>query len=136
MIRLNVKCPHCKHSLLDEKNKIDGYPTVHLLYKCKEKNDEIFLSSLYESYNSKTLSSVSDGDTLALFCPWCKASLMSARVCEKCNAQMVLMNIEEGGNIQICSRIGCKKHFLEFEDLNTELKAFYNVYSTFFKGDK
>jgi hypothetical protein len=55
-------------------------------------------------------------------------------MCEKCNAKMALMNIEDGGNIQICSRKGCKKHLLEFEDLQTELKAFYNVYSTFFKG--
>jgi ssDNA-binding Zn-finger/Zn-ribbon topoisomerase 1 len=59
---------------------------------------------------------------------------MSTRICEKCNAEMVLMEIEDGGNIQICSRKGCKKHLLEFEDLQTELKAFYNVYSTFFKG--
>ena len=136
MICLNVKCPYCKQSLLDEANKIDGYPSVHLLYQCKEKKDDIFLSSLYGSYNSKIPSSISTGDVLTLFCPSCNTSLMSTRVCEKCKAQMVSMNIDEGGNIQICSRVGCKKHFLEFEDLNTELKAFYNEYSIFFKGDK
>jgi len=135
MIQLNVKCPHCKHDLLDETQKIDGHPSARLLFECKEKKDELYLSSLYGSHNSKIPSFVSEGDALTLFCPWCKASLMSTRICEKCNAQMVLMDIEDGGNIQICSRKGCKKHFLEFEDLGTELKAFYNVYSTFFKGD-
>jgi len=135
MIQLNVKCPHCKHSLLDETNKIDEHPSAHFLFECKGKEGELYLSSLYGSYNSKIPSFVSEGDTLTLFCPLCKASLMSTRNCEKCNAQMVLMDIEGGGSIQICSRKGCKRHLLEFEDLGDELKAFYNVYSTFFKGD-
>jgi hypothetical protein len=115
-------------------SKIDGYPSVHMLFECKGKKGELYLSSLYGKHNSKIPSFVSEGDALTFFCPWCKTSLMSTRLCEKCNAQMVLMNIEDGGNIQICSRKGCKKHILEFEDLQTELKAFYNVYSTFFKG--
>jgi len=135
MIQLNVKCPHCKHDLLDKKHKIDGHPSARLLFECKEKKGELYLSSIYGNHNSKIPSFVSERDALTLFCPWCKASLMSTRKCEKCDAQMVLMDIEDGGNIQICSRKGCKKHFLEFEDLGTELKAFYNVYSTFFKGD-
>jgi hypothetical protein len=134
MIQLNVKCPHCKHSLLDETYKIDRYPSARLLFECKGKKDELYLSSLYGSHISKIPSFVSEGDALTLFCPWCTVSLMSTRICEKCNAEMVLMEIEDGGNIQICSRKGCKKHLLEFEDLQTELKAFYNVYSTFFKG--
>jgi len=135
MIQLNVKCPHCKHSLLDKTYKIDGHPSVRLLFELKGKKDELYLSSFYGSHNSKIPSFISEGDTLILSCPWCKASLMSTRICEKCNTQMVLMDIEDGGSIQICSRKGCKKHILEFEDLGTELKAFYNVYSTFFKGD-
>lgn len=135
MIQLNVRCPHCKHSLLDEKYKIDEHPSVRLLFELKGKKDALYLSSLYGSHNSKIPPFISEGDTLIFSCPWCKVSLMSTRLCEKCNAQMVLMDIEDGGSIQICSRKGCKKHILEFEDLGTELKAFYNVYSTFFKGD-
>ena len=134
MIRLNVECLHCKHSLLDKSHIIDGHPATRTLFECKGKKGELHLSSLYGSYNSKIPSFVSEGDTLTLFCPWCKASLMSTRICDKCNARMALMNLAEGGKIQICSRKGCKRHFLEFEDLETELKAFYNVYSTFFKG--
>jgi len=134
MIQLNVECPHCTHSLLDKTHKIDGHPSACLLFECKGKKGELYLSSLYGSYASEIPSLISEGDMLALFCPWCNASLMSNRKCDKCNAQMVLMNIDEGGKIQICSRRGCKKHFLEFEDLKTELKAFYNQYSTFFKG--
>ena len=134
MIRLNVECPHCKHSLLDDNHVIDGHPSACLLFDCKGKKGKLYLSTLYGSYNSKIPSSVSEGDTLTIFCPWCNASLMSNTKCDKCDAQMVLMNIEDGGKIQICSRKGCKKHFLEFEDLETELKSFYNVYSTFFKG--
>ena len=135
MIQLNAKCPHCKHGLLDKAHKIDEHPSVHFLFECKGKKGELYLSSLYGSYNSSIPSFVSEGDTLTLFCPSCKTSLMSTRTCEKCNAQMVRMDIEDGGSIQICSRKGCKRHLLEFEDLEDELRAFYNVYSTFFKGD-
>lgn len=134
MIQLNVKCPHCKHSLLDETHTIDGYPATHILFEFKGRKGELYLSSLYGSYASEIPDLISEGDVLSLFCPWCNASLMSTRLCDKCNAQMALMNLAEGGIIQICSRKGCKKHLLEFEDLDGELKAFYNVYSTFFKG--
>jgi len=135
MIRLNVECPHCKHSLLDETHIIDGCPAAHMLFEFKDIKGELYLSSLYGSYNSEIPDLISGGDAPSLFCPWCNASLMSTRTCDKCNSQMVLMTLAEGGRIQICSRKGCKKHLLEFEDLETELKAFYNVYSTFFKGD-
>jgi methionyl-tRNA synthetase len=119
---------------LDEACVIDGYPSARILFECRGEKGELHLSSIYESYNSRIPSFVSEGDILTTFCPWCNASLMSNRKCDKCNAQMVVMNIENGGKIQICSRKGCGKHFLEFEDLDGELKAFYNVYSTFFKG--
>ena len=133
MIRLNVECPQCKHSLLDKLHIIDGHPAARTLFECKGKKGELYLSSLYGSYNSEIPNLVSEGDAPLLFCPWCNASLMSTRICDRCNAQMALMNLAEGGKIQICSRKGCKSHFLEFENLETELKSFYNVYSTFFK---
>ena len=61
MIQLNVKCPHCKHSLLEETYKIDGHPSVRLLFECKGKKDELYLNSLYGSHNSKIPSFVSEG---------------------------------------------------------------------------
>ena len=135
MIQLNVECPHCNHSLLDKKHKIDEHPAVKVTIEYKGKKGDLYLSSLYESYHTDFPFFVPEGEILTLYCPWCKDSLMSTRICEKCHAKMVVMDIEDGGTIQICSRNGCKKHFLEFEDLAIELKAFYNVYSTFFKGD-
>ena len=55
------------------------------------------------------------------------------RLCEICKAPMVSFGFKEGGIIQICSRRGCKKHLIEFEDPEVELRAFYEKYSVFFK---
>jgi len=134
MIPLHVNCPHCKKSLLDHEHKIDDHPSVRVTIHYDDKKGDLFLSSIYGSYNQKQPFPISLGDTLTFFCPLCNASLMSTTLCNKCNAPMVTMTIAEGGGIQVCSRQGCKKHVLAFEDLKTELKAFYNVYSTFFKG--
>ena len=134
MIQLNVDCPHCKRSLLDKEETKDDCPVVRVTIRYKQKKGELLLSSLYGSYNHTQSFSIPSGETVSFFCPWCNSSLMSTTRCTRCNAQMVSLAIAEGGGIQICSRQGCKKHILEFEDLETESKAFYNVYSTFFKG--
>ena len=134
MIPLRINCPHCKKSLLDDQNKIDDYPAVRVTIHHNDKKGDLLLSSIYGSYTQQQPFPIQPGDTITFFCPICNSSLMSTTICNKCNAKMVTMALAEGGGIQICSRQGCKKHVLEFEDLKTELKAFYNIYSTFFKG--
>ncbi len=132
MIHLKVECPHCKRSLLDTEQAKDDCPAVRVTITYKEKKGDLLLSSLYGSYNHTQPFSIPSGDTVSFSCPWCHASLMSTTPCTRCNAYMVSLAIAEGGGIQICSRQGCKKHILEFEDLETDLKAFYRVYSTSF----
>jgi hypothetical protein len=39
---------------------------------------------------------------------------------------MSALQMGKGGMIQFCSRRGCKKHLLEFDDPEADLKAFYD----------
>jgi len=45
---------------------------------------------------------------------------------------MAAFKLRDGGKIQICSRRGCKKHLLEFQDPESELEAFYKSYTSSF----
>ena len=131
MIQVNVKCPHCGKSLMDEDVKIDGHPSVRVMISYENKSGFLRLSSLYGSYNVESEIFVPQEKIAQFFCPHCKAELKSTRICELCRASMVPLNFASGGVIQICSRRGCKKHLIEFEKLETELLAFYNKYAPF-----
>ncbi len=134
MIHLNVKCPHCEKSMMDEELKIDNYPSIKVKIIYKRKKGNLNLSSLYGSYNIDSELDVPEGEIARFFCPYCNAELKSTRTCDVCNAPMAAFKSAQGCLLQICSRHGCKKHLIEFEDLDTEIRAFYDAYSTFFKG--
>ena len=134
MIQVNVKCPHCGKSLMDEEVKIDDHPSVKLNIQWSGKRARLCLSSLYGSYKVDSELPVPEGEVVKFFCPHCNVNLAGSRSCEKCNAPMVPLRFTEGGTVQICSRRGCKKHLIEFEELETALRAFYDKYSPFFKS--
>jgi methionyl-tRNA synthetase len=134
MIQVKVKCPHCGESLMDEEIKIDDRPSVRLNIQWGGERGRLRLSSLYGSYKVDSQLSVPEGEVVKFFCPHCNAELASSRSCEQCHAPMVSMKFAQGGTVQICSRRGCKKHLIEFENLESELRAFYEKYSLFFRS--
>lgn len=134
MIQLDVKCPHCGKTLMSKELKIDNNPSVKVKIEYKGKIGRLNLSSLYGSYNINLELDIPKGEIAKFFCPYCSIELKSTRICEVCKAPMVAFKSVRGGTVQICSRYGCKKHLIEFEDLETEIEAFYDAYSTFFKG--
>jgi hypothetical protein len=36
--------------------------------------------------------------------------------------------MDKGGKLHVCSRIGCTKHYVSFDDIYTTLTSFYNEY--------
>ena len=40
----------------------------------------------------------------------------------------VIFSLEKGGAVHFCSRIGCEKHYVSFEDIYTTLTSFYHEY--------
>jgi len=134
MIQLDVKCPHCGKSLMDEEHTIDGRPSVNVIIELKKKRGWLRLSSLYGSYNMESEFSIPEEEIVRFFCPHCDSNLRVPRDCEKCGAPMVAVKIVGGAMVEICSRRGCKKHLIEFENLERELSAFYDAFSYAFRG--
>lgn len=134
MIRVRVKCGRCGKSLMDERMQIDGRPSIRVMAKHGAKTGILNLSSNYGSYRINSEIEFKKGAIARLSCPHCKKEMRGSRTCEKCEAPMIPLALQEGGIVQICARRGCKKHCVEFEDPEAELQAFYGAYSTFYKG--
>ena len=135
MIHVKLKCPHCGQSLMDDEFKIDEHPSIKVVIASNGDTGTVHLSSRYGSYNKNSDIVIQDGEIVKVFCPHCKHDLKSSRLCFECKAPMITFESILGGFIRVCSRWGCKKHLAEFENLETELRAFYEKYSTFYKGD-
>lgn len=128
MINVYLKCPHCGKSLMDKSKKLNGHPAITVKLTYAGKNSPLYLSSVYGSYEVETQIAVPAGKIAGFRCPHCAADLKSTRKCDVCSAQMVAFDLKEGGQVQICSRRGCKKHILEFENPDKEIEAFYSSY--------
>lgn len=135
-LKVSAPCIYCGKSMMDEDFIIDEYPSVKVIIESEGERGELHLSSLYGSYNVESNIELQDGKIFRFYCPHCEQELTSTRLCDKCNAPMVAFKFVGGGTIKICSRYGCKKHYLEFEDIETELRAFLETYSSHFRGLK
>ena len=117
-ISLKCKCPKCDATVMDPKKLIDDIPSIKLNISDNGNTGTIHLSSFYGSYNYNSSLVVSLGEIFKFFCPKCKENLASDFECVECQAQMISLKIREGGIVKFCSRAGCKKHNVEFEDIS------------------
>ncbi len=129
LLALHIKCPHCERSLLDGKHLLDNEPSVKVAIRFGRRRGWLRLSSVYGSYAIESEHKIPENAAVQFFCPFCKLRLHSAFTCDLCQAPMVPLMLEEGGRVYICSRKGCKKHFIEFEDVEMGLSKFYEAYS-------
>ena len=128
MVNVQVKCPHCGKSLMNPSHKIDNVASIEVKITYAGKNAPMYMSSKYGSYTIETDLVPPQGKIAGFRCPHCDADLKSTRKCDLCGSQMVAFDIMGGGQVQICSKKGCKKQMLEFQDPDVELEAFYKSY--------
>ena len=128
-LALRIKCPACRKSLMDQQNKLDGHPSVALEVECNGNRGWLRLSPVYGSYDIESELEIPPNCVARIFCPQCHSELKSPAACDLCQAPMIPLMLEEGGKIFTCSRRGCKKHFLEFEDIDKALATFYDTYA-------
>lgn len=126
-IYLNVKCPLCEKSLMDEDFPVDGSPGIKLIIKTKKDTGIIRLSSIYESYNYRCDVEIPPKEIVHFTCPYCNKEITSSNECETCDAPMTPLLLDIGGKVSICSRAGCSGHFLEFDDISLALKKLYHL---------
>ena len=108
--------------------KLDDAKAIEVNLTYAGKHAPLYLSSLYGSYQVETSLNMPVGKVAGFRCPHCNADLKSTRKCDACGSQMVAFDLKAGGQVQICSRRGCRKHILEFQDPDSELQAFYKSY--------
>jgi (2Fe-2S) ferredoxin len=110
---IDVSCPHCNRSLMDESVAIDGYPSIKVNISSDHEDGWLRLSCLYGSYNISTELDVPMDTVVQFHCPHCHVELPSTSTCTMCKAPMVPLLVRGGGIAKICSRRGCKNHMLD-----------------------
>ena len=110
---IDVTCPHCNHSLMDETFAIDGYPSIKVSVSFDHEDGWLRLSCLYGSYNFVSEFDIPIDSVVCFLCPHCGVEFPSPSDCSMCGAPMVPMLVDGGGIVQICSRRGCKNHMLD-----------------------
>jgi ssDNA-binding Zn-finger/Zn-ribbon topoisomerase 1 len=129
-VSLNAKCPNCGKSFMDKENLLNEAPSIKLNIETQSNRGTIRLCSSYGCYDHVCDFDLKDGEIARFYCPHCNKELKSNDECDapNCNAPMIPLTLELGGKVFICSRRGCKKHFVAFEDLAMEVRKFYHEY--------
>lgn len=126
---LSVKCPHCRASLMNNEKKINNKPSIHLNLKYNGIVGNLYLCALYGCFEHESDIKV-DHDALSEFyCPHCKEALTTDVKCRACEAPMVTFMITSGGRMSFCSRRGCQKHYVAFQNLEDAIRKFHEEYS-------
>jgi NADH:ubiquinone oxidoreductase subunit E len=118
VIPLEVCCPRCNHSLMDEKHLIDDHPSIRITMSFGGCHGWLRLSSLYGSHSIEAEHEIPMDTIVNIFCPHCHAELVGASNCSTCGAPMIPMIVLGGGMAQICSRRGCRGHMLDLNGVN------------------
>ncbi len=127
-IVLSVKCPHCKTSLMDDSTILKGKPGIRINIETEKERGVLWLCPIYNCFTHKSNIEIADDEPVKFFCPHCNKSLNSDIRCKLCDASLVDLNINIGGKVHVCSRKGCKNHFVVFEDLNDALRLLYDKF--------
>ena len=113
---VEVSCARCNHSLMDDRQVIDGHPVIRVTVTFGQTHGWLALSSIYGSYHVSSEFEIPKETVVQMFCPHCHSELLGGMKCPDCYAPMVPMIVRGGGIVQICSRRGCNGHMLDLGD--------------------
>lgn len=128
IVSVNVNCPHCNKSLMDNEYLLNGKPSIKVNIEAGEKRGIIRLCSIYGSYDHQSDMDMSFVDIAEFSCPHCNKLLKIKEICDRCGAPLLSFFMVNGGKVTICSRNGCKKHYVAFEDVYESMRKFYSEY--------
>lgn len=117
---------------MDSYHQIKGKSSILLDIKTDDGQiHKLRLCSYYGCYEHESTVELKDQAVVRFFCPHCHEELTSHHLCEECAAPMVPLSMEKGGRLYICSREGCKQHYLNFKNVSDGLRKLYNEYGYF-----
>jgi hypothetical protein len=127
-VSIHVKCPLCKMSLMDNEHPIHNKPSIKLNIQHGKGRGTIRLCSIYDCYDHECDVDLSLIDIAEFSCPHCNQVLNSTEKCDTCGAPMVPFVMDISGKVAICSRNGCTKHYVAFENPLDAVSKFYDEY--------
>ena len=127
-ISFKVKCPKCRESIMDEKHLINESPSIKLNIETGGNRGNINLCSVYGHFNHESSIEIGENAIVDFFCPHCNQKLLSNTICELCEAPLLPFVIESGGKVLLCSRKGCDKQFVAFENLGDAMRKMHDEY--------
>jgi len=114
---LDVVCPFCHHSLMNDEVKIKGLPSVQLNIRSEDnKKGTVHLCAAFECFEHQKDMPLKEGEVVDFCCPHCHNELLTRETCKVCGAPMVELRLSSGGFVRICSRMGCFNHFLSLSE--------------------
>lgn len=129
LVALNVKCPHCFTSLMDETVTLDNEPSIKVDGTIQGKKFWLRLASVWGSYAIQSEREIMKGDIVQVSCPHCSKSLSITSRCDLCGADKIEFFLKSGGAVHICSRRGCHKHSIEVENVKDFLRIANETYA-------
>ena len=103
---IDVKCPHCNHSLMDSDCHINGIPSVRITVSFGMNHGWLRISSCPETDSFACEYELPRNGVANFFCPHCHVELVAAENCVLCGAPMI-PQIVEAGFTRRCSRSDC-----------------------------
>jgi len=110
---------------MDDNQLVDNCPSIRLNIQIENDKGAMYLSSVWESFNFVCSIDTPKKKTIQFSCPHCNSEIKNKADCDVCSAPMIPLDLELGGDVCICSRIGCKNHFVKFVDFSFALKQLY-----------
>ncbi|MCF8227652.1 MAG: hypothetical protein K9J24_01825 [Bacteroidales bacterium] len=113
---------------MDYNRTVNNMPSVMVEVSTNGKRGKMWLCSTYGCYDHETDLQIPHEAIVDFYCPHCQEKLNTLIKCQVCDATMVKFNIEIGGVVSICSRNGCKNHYVMFEDLESAIRKYTREY--------
>jgi len=113
LFAIEVSCPRCNHSLMDDGFPIDERPSIRCSASFGRHHGWLRLSSVYGSFKVEAEREIPPGTVVNLYCPHCHEQITGRSGCPECEAPMIPLMVGGGGVVQICSRRGCRNHVLD-----------------------
>jgi len=132
-LKLDLQCNDCGKPLVDEAHIIDGEPSIMVDVEIDGRRGVLRLSAIYGSYAAEIDIPAPDGGLATLSCPFCGVTFPTQFSCDVCGAPLISMHLVGGGRINFCSRKGCQRHFLEF---NNDVRAMVMLHDLYALGSQ
>lgn len=104
----NATCPE-NHSLMDESHRIEGMTSIKLIVRANGDEGYLYRDPVYGKNRDQYGIPLSRGKTVRLSCPRCGISLLDPKErCPDCGAPVYRIPVYRLGEIEGCTRYGCR----------------------------